>query len=211
MNWIPFVEAKRNRYQESHGELDERGLVRRGNVAYAAGLGSLMAGERDEADEWFRRAALAWRESFDESAPDVAWGRAVGALKAFLLACDEDGVRSSAGWALELDAASAESPIGRYAAVLALLALGRRDEAHTVAASLAADGAFPSDVAASLVAIAASERHAAAASIASVVRSFETRREYLEDAAVADTALALAELARRNELDVELEPSPVLP
>jgi len=43
------------------------------------------------------------------------------------------------------------------------------------------------------------------------VRSFETREEFLEDVPVADTALALAELARRNGLDGPLPSSPVLP
>ena len=37
MDWIPRADAKRARYEEQHGELDERALVRRGNTAYAAG------------------------------------------------------------------------------------------------------------------------------------------------------------------------------
>ena len=63
MNWIPFVEARQARYEDQHGELDERGLVRKGNVAYAAGLGLLMLGD-PAAPDWLRRAALDWRESW---------------------------------------------------------------------------------------------------------------------------------------------------
>ena len=64
MDWISGAEARSARYEAPHGELDERGLVRRGNTAYAAGLSYLMA--RDErAGEWLRRAAARWRESWD--------------------------------------------------------------------------------------------------------------------------------------------------
>ena len=38
MDWIARADTKRARYEEQHGELDERALVRRGNTAYAAGL-----------------------------------------------------------------------------------------------------------------------------------------------------------------------------
>jgi hypothetical protein len=44
-----------------------------------------------------------------------------------------------------------------------------------------------------------------------VVDSFERREEYLEDVAVADTALVLQELARRRGIAHDLPPSPVLP
>jgi hypothetical protein len=44
-----------------------------------------------------------------------------------------------------------------------------------------------------------------------VVESFETRDEYLEDVAVADTALALQALAAKRGIVHELGPSAVLP
>jgi hypothetical protein len=47
--------------------------------------------------------------------------------------------------------------------------------------------------------------------IESVIDSFETRDDYLEDAAVADTALVLHALARRRGIAVPLPVSPVLP
>jgi hypothetical protein len=70
---------------------------------------------------------------------------------------------------------------------------------------------FPRDVAAALAAIAVEDELAYADAVASVVRSFETREEYLEDARVADTALVLHLLARRNGIDVPLPASDLLP
>jgi len=211
MNWIPFAEAKQRRYAEPHGELDERGLVRLGNVAYAAGLGLLMAHEEPAASEWLRRAAARWRESWDAGEGAESWGRPIGALKASLLAGDEPAVEELARWTLELGSATAASPIGRYAATLALLALGRWPEARHVAESLRERGDFPHDVADALATISADDVVGLSEALESVVDSFETREEYLEDARVADTALVLAELARRRGIDIALPGSPVLP
>ena len=207
MNWIPVADEKRRRYAEPHGELDERGLVRQGNVAYAAGLALLMAGD-GAAAEWLRRAAARWRESWRGG---ESWGRPVGALKASLLAHDDAAVEELARWTLELGAATAESAIARYAGALALLALGRWPEARHVAESLRERDDFPHDVADALATIAAGDVVGYVEAVESVVASFETRSEYLEDVAVADTALALAELARRCGLDAPLPSSPVLP
>ena len=89
MNWIPFAEEKQSRYEHPHGDLDERGLVRQGNAAYAAGLGLLMADD-PAAAEWFRRAAARWRESWDAADGRESWGRPIGALKASILAGQDD-------------------------------------------------------------------------------------------------------------------------
>jgi hypothetical protein len=210
VNWIPLAEAKQDRYEQSHGELDERAVVRLGNAAYAAGLARLMAGDADAA-LWFRRAAARWRESWDMGAAADAWGRPAGALKAALLARDEAAVEELARWTLELGAATADSPIGRYAGALALLALGRWPEARHVAHPLRDADGFPPDVASALAAIAAADVGAYAEAARSVVASFEERDAYLEDVPVADTALVLDLLARRRGLDTELPASPVLP
>jgi hypothetical protein len=210
MNWIPFADEKRARYEEQPGELDERALVRRGNTAYAAGLGLLMAGD-GEAGAWFARAAADWRASWDAAEPHEAWGRPIGALKAALLAGDDASVSDLAHWSLELGTATAESSIGRYAGTLALLALERWAEARHVAESLRERNDFPHDVADALAFIAAHDPIAFVEAIESVVDSFETREEYLEEAAVADTALVLHALARRRGIDLPLPKSPVLP
>jgi hypothetical protein len=208
MNWIPFVEERQARYAEQFGELDERSLVRKGNAAYAAGLGLLMAGDREEAALWFGRATVRWRESWQGA---DAWGRPIGSLKASLLAGDDAAVDELARWTLELGTATAESPIGRYAAALALLAFGRWPEARHVAESLRERDDFPRDVADALAYIAAADVVGLTEAVESVVESFETRSEFLEDARVADTALVLAALARRRGIDVPLPDSDVLP
>ncbi|MFL5962821.1 MAG: hypothetical protein ACJ757_08025 [Gaiellaceae bacterium] len=207
MNWIPIAEAKRARYEEQHGDLDERSLVRKGNTAYAAALALLMAGDVDAA-AWFKRAATTWRESWRGG---DSWGRPIGALKASLLASEEAALDVLAPWTLSLGSATAESAIGRYAAALALLALGRWPEARHVAESLRERDDFPRDVADALAYIAAHDVVGYIEAVESVVDSFETRDEYLEDIPVADTALVLQELARRRGIDYALPASSVLP
>jgi hypothetical protein len=207
VDWNRFVEERRSRYAEQHGELDERARVRRGNVAYAAALGLLMAGD-PSSGEWFRRAAACWRESWRGG---ESWGRPIGALKASLLAGDDAAADELAHWTLELGTSTADSPIGRYAGTLALLVLRRPQEARHVASTLRERDDFPRDVADALAAIAAEDVVAYVEAVESVVASFETRDAFLEDARVADTALVLDVLARRRGIDVELPPSEVLP
>jgi len=128
-----------------------------------------------------------------------AWGRPLGAIKALLIAGETppcDNLLLAARWALDAGAVDAESPIGRYAGVLALLVLGRDAEAGELAATLGEE--FPSDVSAALAALAAHDADAYRAAVASVRRSFEEREAFLEDLPVADTALALDALARRS-------------
>jgi hypothetical protein len=210
MRWIPYAEEKQARYDSPQAELDERGLVRQGNAAYAAGLGLLMAGDPGAA-EWFSRAAARWRESWDAAEPHEAWGRPIGALKALLLAGDDEALPETARWTLELGTAAAAASIGRYAAALALLALERWPEARRVSDSLRARDDFPHDVADALAFLAAHDPVALVEALESIVGSFEAREEYLEDAAVADTALVLHALARRRGIDLPLPDSPVLP
>jgi hypothetical protein len=209
-DWETVAAAKEARYEAQHGELDERALVRLGNVAYATGLALLMAGS-DAAAPWLDRAAARWRESWDRGAATDAWGRPVGALKAALLAGDERSVGELALWTLSLEPVGAASSIGLYAATLALLALGRFGEAAVPGATLRGRDDFPDDVAAGLTAIAAGDHARLSVAIDSVVRSFEARRHFLEDVRVADTALVLQALARRRGLDCELPPSASLP
>jgi len=210
VDWIPVANEKRARYAETHGETDERALVRRGNAAYAAGLALLMAGD-PEAAEWLRRAAASWRESWDAGEGRESWGRPIGALKASLLAGDEASVEVLAPWALEVGSATAESAIGRYGGTLALLALGRWVEPRHVAESLRERDNFPHDVADALAYIAAHDVVGYVEAVESVVESFETREEYLEEMRVADTALVLNVLARRRGFKEPLPASPVLP
>ena len=210
MNWIPFAEEKQSRYEHPHGDLDERGLVRQGNAAYAAGLGLLMADD-PAAAEWFRRAAARWRESWDAADGRESWGRPIGALKASLLAGGDDAVAGYARWTLELGCTTAESPIGRYAATLALLALGRWAEARHLAESLRSRDDFPHDVADALASIAAHDVIGYCEAVESVVSSFEDARGLPRGGRCRRHGARAAALAHRRDIDEPLPASPLLP
>jgi hypothetical protein len=168
-----------------------------------------MAGDRVEAKDWLVRAADRYRDSY-ALAPPGSWGRLIGAVKARLLADDADGANRDAQWTLDERAAEAESPIGRYAGCLALLMLGRHAEARVLADGLRTHEGFPTEVADALAFIAAADVVGYDVAVDSVLASFETRDEYLEDVPVADTVLVLQALAARRGFTAELE-SALLP
>jgi hypothetical protein len=131
-------------------------------------------------------------------------------MKSLLLAGDWDGAAEAARWALDAGAAEAESPIGRYAAALAFLVLGEWDDARVHADHVRTHEGFPTNVADALAYLAAEDVLGYTEAIESVLESFETRSEYLEDVPVADTVLVLQTLAARRGMRVELS-SPLLP
>jgi hypothetical protein len=210
VDWTETYERAAARYRggEARG-LDQRQLTQLANSAWAAGLCLLMAGRRDEAAQWLRTAATRYRESWDAGAPQDSWGRPIAAMKALLLAGDDAG--DAARWALEAGAAEAGSAIGRYAGVLALLVLGRDDEALPLAGDLAGRDDFPPEVGVALAATAARDAAPFAAAVEDVLRSFEEREEFLEDVPVADTALVLEVLARPRGIASGLRMSDRLP
>jgi hypothetical protein len=216
-DWSAQAERGIERYRDGERRLPEaadsdarqRQLTRMGNAAGGAGLSLLMDGRAGEASEWLHRAAERYRESIAE-APPGSWGRPIGAMKALVLAGDWPGAEDAGRWALELGAAEAETPIGRYAGTLALLVLGRDADAQPLAGTLRERDDFPRDVAEALAALAASDRPGYVSAIERVLESFENREEYLEDIAVADTVLVLQALAARRELTADLV-SPLLP
>ena len=180
-----------------------------GNAAAGAALALLMAGDRDGAVEWLGRAHDAYRSSWDD-APPGSWGRPIAMLKARILTGDWAAAEEDARWTLKQGAADAESPIGRYAGCLALLLLGRWEEARVLADGLRTHEGFPSEVGDALAGIAAEDPLGYTEAIEAVLESFERRDEHLEDVPVADTVLVMQALARRRELAVELS-SPLLP
>lgn len=195
------------RRQEQRSEAAQ-GAVLRGNAAYGAGLAHLMLGDRERAREWFDRSVDAYRESWAD-APPGSWGRPIAAIKARLLAGEL--AEAEARWALDAGAAEAESPIGRYAAALALLVLGDDDQARVHADAIRTRDDFPAAVGDTLAMIAAgTDAVGYVEAIESVLESFETRDDYLEDVAVADTALVLQALAAQRGLRAELN-SQLLP
>ncbi len=176
------------------GDERQRQLTRMGNAAWAAGLSLLMLGRGAEADEWLLRAADTYRESWPD-APTASWGRPIGAMKSRLIAGDLDGARADARWALDAGAAESESPIGRYAAVLAELVLGEDEAAAALAPTLVVADSIPTPVTRSLAALAGGDSSGYESALGDLVADFESRDEYLEDVPVADTVLALQELA----------------
>jgi hypothetical protein len=207
VDWRERYERAAERYAAGETrELDERQLVQLANSAWAAGLSALMSGDRWGAWRWLRLAASRYRESWDAGGAKDAWGRPIGALKALLIAGEagrghglpDDSPLLTARWTLDVGAVDAASPIGRYAGVLALLVLGRDEEAEPLVATLGEE--FPTDVAAALAALAAHDAEAYAAAAAEMLRSFQEQTQFLEDVPVADTKLALDVLAERRGL-----------
>ena len=199
------------RYRGGEGrDLDQRQLTQLANSAWAAGLHLLLEGKPDESREWLRTAARRYRESWDAGPPPDAWGRPIAAMKAALLAGDD--AREYAQWALEAGARDAASPIGRYAAGLALLVLGEDVEARVVGSTLRNDApGFPMAVADAIVTLAASDRAGYLLAVEDVLESFEQRTGFLEDVRVADTVLAFQVLAAARDCAVDLPASELLP
>jgi hypothetical protein len=228
-DWVTMFEREAARYRDGEARLagiadglgfqpapdsvsddtDERQrqLTRMGNAAWGAALCLLM--QRNDAREWLERAAARWRESYAD-APPGSWGRPIGAIKALVLAGNWAGAEKAARWALDEGAAEAESPIGRYAAALAYAVLGNREGTRIHADAIRIRDDFPRDVGDALAMIAAEDVVGYVEAIESVLESFETREEYLEDVPVADTVLVLQALAARRGMAAELE-SPLLP
>ncbi len=215
--WTDHAEREIERFRDGEARLPDaedadtrqRQLTRIGNAAAGAGLALLMQGRRDEASEWLHRAAEQYRESMAHAPPE-SWGRPIGAMKALVLVDDWAGAKEAARWALDLGAADSPSPIGRYAATLAHLILGDDEEARPIAASIRERDDFPQDVADALAMITAEDRVGYVYAIESVLASFETRDEYLEDIPVADTVIVLQALAVRRDMAADLD-SPLLP
>ena len=216
-DWQAHLEREEARYRDGERRLTEAGdpdarqrqLTRLGNASGGAGLSLLMLGRRDEAAAALTRAAERYRESFADAPPD-SWGRPIGAVKARVIAGDSDGAAADARWALDSGAATAASPIGRYAAALACLVLEDYEQARFHADAIRTRDDFPADVGDALAFVAAHDVVGYAIAVDSVLESFESRDEYLEDIPVADTVLVLQELAARRGIVVELS-SPLLP
>ena len=217
MDWAEHVAREQERYRDGQARLPEiddpdarpKQLTRRGPAAGGAGLAVRMQRRDGEATEWFSLAAERYRESF-AGAPPGSWGRPIGAIKNLLLGGEWEGAKAAAEWALAEGAASADSPIGKYAACLALLVLERDREARRLADDLRTHNGFPTDVADSLAMISAQDVAGYAFAVEAVLESFETREEHLEDIPVADTVIVLQTLALQRDKAAELE-SPLLP
>ncbi len=214
-DWEERAARARGRFEDGAARLPDdpderqRQLTRMGNAAWAAGLCHLMLGQQEEADAWLVRAAETYRESWPD-APPGSWGRPIGAMKSRLIAGDLAGAREDARWALDAGAADSDSPIGRYAAALALLVRGEDAGDSALAETLVGVDAIPPGVTDSLIALATSDEAGYERAIRALLADFEARDEFLEDIAVADTVVALQMLAAERGSAVPLT-SPLLP
>jgi hypothetical protein len=214
-DWNAHSVREQARYRDGAGRVPDdadarqRQLTRMGNAAYGAGLAQLMLGKKEAANEWFARAAETYERSYAD-APPGSWGRRVAMIKSSILGDDWPSAQAYARATLEDGAAETGSPIGRYAAALALLTLDRDGEARPLASSIRERDDFPQDVADALATTAADDAPGYIIAVESVLESFERREEYLEEIPVADTVLVLQALAGRRDLAAELA-SPLLP
>jgi hypothetical protein len=217
VDWAGHAWREHERYRDGEARLPDaedqdarqRQLTRMGNAAGGVGLARLMGGDTEEAREWFARAVERYHESF-ELAPPGSWGRPIAILKARILAGDWDRAEVDARWTLEQGPGETESPIGRYAGILALLVLDRDDEARVLADGLRAHDGFPAPVGAALAYIAVHDPLGYIEAVEAVLESFEIREDYLEDLPVADTVMVLQALAARRGMAAELS-SALLP
>jgi hypothetical protein len=218
-DWGALYEHETRRYRDGESRLNEspgdgrrpvpdsvsderqRQLTRMGNAAWGAGLCLLMHGE--DPWPWLELAAERWRESYGE-APPGSWGRPIGAIKALVLAGEWAAAQDAARWALAEGAAEADSPIGRYAAALACSVLGDWKHARVHADAIRIRDDFPRDVGDALAMIAAEDVVGYVEAVESVLESFETREEYLEDVPVADTVIVLQALAAKRNMSADL-------
>jgi hypothetical protein len=207
--WAAHERREAVRYRDGLARLPkdadarQRQLVRVANAASGAGLACLMDGRANEARLWFRRAAERYRQSYEGAPPD-SFGRLIGSIKMRVLAQDREGLADDARWALSLAPGASESPIGRYAGVLARLGLGEDEAAFELARSLRGEPEerFPGAVADAVAGLAGADRELYADGLARTLRSFEERDAYLEDIPVADTVLVLEALAAARGLAV---------
>lgn len=216
MDWqakLEWAEAEHERRLAAGLGPDEREDFRLAGIAgasWAAGLASLMLGRAEEARDRLLRAADEYDTSW-RAAPAGSWGRPIAMIRCRLMAGDHEGVRADASAAVAAGVLDATGPIGGYCAALALLALGRDDDAQTVAARLADEGLEPASVAEALGAVARADGAAYEAARLGVLRSFEERDAFLEDVRVADTVLVLEALAAARGLEAPRLSSPLLP
>jgi hypothetical protein len=145
------------------------------------------------------------------AAPPGSWGRPIAMIRCRLMAGDHEGARADASAAVAAGVLDAPGPIGGYCAGLALLALGRDEDAALVAARVADEGLEPASVADALGALARADGATYVGARRAVLRSFEEREAFLEDVRIADTVLVLDALAAARGLEPPPLSSPLLP
>jgi hypothetical protein len=215
-DWNAHIEREEERFRDGSERLPDdpdtrqRQLTRMGNAAYGAGLAHLMLSDEHAAAVRFRDAAGTYLDSYAD-APPGSWGRLIAMMKASILADDWPAAEEYARKTLDEGALESATPIGAYAAALALLSLGRDEDARPPVSSLRDRDDFPPAVADAVATLAALDTAGYAIAVEEVLESFEQRDEYLDDIPVADTVLVLQALAERRGMAAPLAASALLP
>jgi hypothetical protein len=215
-DWNAHVEREEERFRDGSERLPDdpdtrqRQLTRMGNAAYGAGLAHLMLSDEHAAAVRFRDAARTYLDSYAD-APPGSWGRLIAMMKASILADDWPAAEEYARKTLDEGALESPTPIGAYAAALALLSIGRDEDARPPSSSLRDRDDFPPAVADAVATLAAEDTAGYAIAVEEVLESFQQRDEYLDDIPVADTVLVLQALAERRGMAAPLAASALLP
>jgi hypothetical protein len=187
---------------DPHRELMSLAITRDAEAQHA-----LLSADPVAARSGFAAAAEAYRASW-EVAPPGSYGRLIGMLKSAVLA---GGGEPEAEYArAALGELSGASPPAAYAAALAALLTGDDDTARAGAALMAEGSEVFQRTAAAIAALADGDAVGFAGALREIVLDFEQRTEHLTGVAVADTALMLAELARRRGIATAID-SPLFP
>ncbi len=188
---------------EPHRELMAAAIARDGEAQRA-----LLRADTALARAAFAAAADSYRASW-EAAPPTSYGRLIGMLKSAVLA---GGGTAEAEYALAAlgDDGSAASPAAAYAAALAGLIAGHDDVARAAATVMQGGSDAFRRAGEAIAALADGDAAGFGAAVRGIVSDFEQRADHLTGVAVADTALMLAELARRRGVATAVD-SPLLP
>ena len=175
-------------------EPDHRRYMREAMELEADGQRALLEGDAPAGRRAMAEAAAKWRASW-EHAPNRAFGRLVGMVKAAVIA--GDGTEEAA-YARGEVGAEGDSASSWYALALAGLIDGDDELARRAATGMRGDSEAFARAADAVESLATGDRDAYAAALGAIVADFEARTEHLTGVAIADTALMLETLAERR-------------
>jgi hypothetical protein len=157
----------------------------------------ILAGDAEAARPLLAEAAALYRRSW-EQAPERAFGRLVGMLKATLLAGgDADEAAAYVRGAIpEPDSASSW-----YARGIAALIAGDDETAIRAAAGMRDDSEAFSRAADAIDALARGDASAYSSAVGAIVADFSARPEHLTGVPIADTALMLGRIAAARGIE----------
>jgi hypothetical protein len=187
-------------------EREHQTLLRAALAREANAQRMLLAGEDWHASERFSEVAQFYRESW-ESAPERAFGRLVGYLKASVLAGDGP---AAAAYVRDQLGDAFDSPSSAWAIALAALIASEDALAASAAEAMAEGGDAFARTAAAVAALAAADADAYRQALEAIVADFEARADHLTGVPIADTAVVLERIAHGRGMQARVS-SPLLP